>query len=303
MTPVGDIYARELAIRASRQTPRTSSDLDGRELVPCAAFCKRLTPKQHTVKLTNGEYCCKDCELFVRDSSLLVVHPAAPQFPKKGELPEMPMRSSGHPSDPVEQVLTAFCMGVVFVIVADHVLGRLMPRSRWRTLSLLLFFAGAMVAVLVSAVRRSRARSREYRNALAAYEQAKPELERRVDLEHEEALRDYSRESVKYEASHEKHLWDAFAAIKKRACDYWPDYPPDWSERRWHILRRDGRCARCGSERQLQAHHKIPLGLGGSNREENLIALCFSCHALELGHERLLVPETKWANPKDLRLR
>jgi 5-methylcytosine-specific restriction endonuclease McrA len=48
-------------------------------------------------------------------------------------------------------------------------------------------------------------------------------------------------------------------------------------------MERDGwRCVRCGSFRNLQAHHKVHRGLGGANRldvPENLETICNACHA------------------------
>ena len=37
-------------------------------------------------------------------------------------------------------------------------------------------------------------------------------------------------------------------------------------------------CAVCGSTENLELHHMIPLDLGGSNDEANLIILCKYCH-------------------------
>lgn len=65
----------------------------------------------------------------------------------------------------------------------------------------------------------------------------------------------------------------------RRLYDVWPEYPPDWQERR--NLKREGKpnvvCGRC---RLLadDVHHRIPLGRGGSNRLENLENLCRLCH-------------------------
>lgn len=61
--------------------------------------------------------------------------------------------------------------------------------------------------------------------------------------------------------------------------DFWTSYPPDWKER-VHQLKKltRGNCVQCGSYNNLHAHHKISLSRGGSNRLENLILLCESCH-------------------------
>jgi 5-methylcytosine-specific restriction endonuclease McrA len=48
-------------------------------------------------------------------------------------------------------------------------------------------------------------------------------------------------------------------------------------------MERDGwKCVRCGSFRNLQAHHKVERGMGGANRLDepsNLETLCCICHA------------------------
>lgn len=38
-------------------------------------------------------------------------------------------------------------------------------------------------------------------------------------------------------------------------------------------------CANCHSIDNLQVHHIIPLSLGGTNYESNLVTLCGNCHA------------------------
>lgn len=40
-----------------------------------------------------------------------------------------------------------------------------------------------------------------------------------------------------------------------------------------------GKCELCGSRRGLELHHCIPLSLGGEDTDENLILLCYGCHA------------------------
>jgi hypothetical protein len=57
---------------------------------------------------------------------------------------------------------------------------------------------------------------------------------------------------------------------------------------RRRVLERDGhrcRMAGCGSTRNLEVHHRVPLALGGSDDAENLLALCESCHRWV--HEKL----------------
>ena len=49
---------------------------------------------------------------------------------------------------------------------------------------------------------------------------------------------------------------------------------------RKEVYRRDGwRCVLCDNTSGLQIHHAIPRGHGGSDFEDNLVTLCFRCHA------------------------
>ena len=53
---------------------------------------------------------------------------------------------------------------------------------------------------------------------------------------------------------------------------------------RKEVYRRDGyRCALCDSAKGLQVHHCITRAEGGSNQPENLICLCWKCHAAAHG--------------------
>ena len=57
--------------------------------------------------------------------------------------------------------------------------------------------------------------------------------------------------------------------------------PMTESRRKALIAGRGGACEICGasaSERVLQVHHKLPVLMGGDDREENLQVLCFACH-------------------------
>lgn len=45
------------------------------------------------------------------------------------------------------------------------------------------------------------------------------------------------------------------------------------------ILERDSyRCQSCGLRKELDVHHIIPRGRGGSDNPDNLITLCRRCH-------------------------
>jgi len=55
--------------------------------------------------------------------------------------------------------------------------------------------------------------------------------------------------------------------------------PDIYEQLRNQILRRDGwRCQSCGSMSNLEVHHKELRSQSGGDSEENLIALCNSCH-------------------------
>lgn len=64
--------------------------------------------------------------------------------------------------------------------------------------------------------------------------------------------------------------------------NYWPDYPPDWEERRDRAKSASrNECVACGSEKWLHVHHKFSLQRGGSNLPDNLEVLCSDCHGKE----------------------
>lgn len=48
------------------------------------------------------------------------------------------------------------------------------------------------------------------------------------------------------------------------------------------------KCELCGSERELQAHHIIPVTCGGTDDKENLLCVCKRCHALLTPHSLLV---------------
>ena len=53
---------------------------------------------------------------------------------------------------------------------------------------------------------------------------------------------------------------------------------------RKEVYRRDGfRCALCDSTRGLQVHHVMARSQGGTNDAQNLITLCWRCHAIAHG--------------------
>ena len=98
---------------------------------------------------------------------------------------------------------------------------------------------------------------------------------------------------------HDRHL--GCDAMKMRAADksYMavikasegyrpPEVPPHKSGitngTRRLVYRRDGyQCAMCSDTRGLQIHHAVHRSLGGSDFPENLITLCWKCHAVAHG--------------------
>jgi len=56
--------------------------------------------------------------------------------------------------------------------------------------------------------------------------------------------------------------------------------PIAYDDLRQQVLRRDGwRCQFCGAMTNLEVHHKQFRSHSGRDAEENLITLCFACHA------------------------
>lgn len=56
--------------------------------------------------------------------------------------------------------------------------------------------------------------------------------------------------------------------------------------RRTVLLAADQRCGRCGSLNRLEVDHVVPVGLGGTNNQENALVLCHSCHLSKTKAER-----------------
>lgn len=53
------------------------------------------------------------------------------------------------------------------------------------------------------------------------------------------------------------------------------------------VLSEHERCELCGSNRELQAHHIIPVSYGGRDVEENILCVCKKCHSLLTPHSLL----------------
>lgn len=54
------------------------------------------------------------------------------------------------------------------------------------------------------------------------------------------------------------------------------------------------RCELCGSKRNLEVHHIIPIICGGDNESDNLIAICGNCHT-RLTPKRILTRIGLWS--------
>lgn len=70
---------------------------------------------------------------------------------------------------------------------------------------------------------------------------------------------------------------------------------PEWKKIRLKVLERDnGKCMVCGydpeNKSKLQVHHKQKRQTGGSDELNNLITLCFSCHA-SVHHGKIPISE------------
>ena len=47
-------------------------------------------------------------------------------------------------------------------------------------------------------------------------------------------------------------------------------------------------CAFCGTDKELEEHHMIPLSMGGTNDELNLVFLCKDCHKAVTSYQQAL---------------
>jgi len=76
-----------------------------------------------------------------------------------------------------------------------------------------------------------------------------------------------------------QHALDAWRLVTEPRFRNIKGVPPDWAWRRMEVLSRDGQqCVECPAKLELQIHHIIPKGKGGSHNVENLRTLCLRCH-------------------------
>ena len=77
---------------------------------------------------------------------------------------------------------------------------------------------------------------------------------------------------------------------KNRPNSYRRGYNKRWSKIRNIFLSKQPLCIDCEDEGittpATEAHHIIPISKGGTHTEENLMALCKSCHSKRTGRER-----------------
>jgi len=65
-------------------------------------------------------------------------------------------------------------------------------------------------------------------------------------------------------------------------------YGIDWNSTSAKVIERDGhRCTKCGKTKNLQAHHIIPVSMGGRTVMSNMKTLCIACHKLQPHHQHL----------------
>lgn len=65
-------------------------------------------------------------------------------------------------------------------------------------------------------------------------------------------------------------------------------YTEKWPSISKAVKRRDGyRCKKCGSSKNLEVHHIIPISQGGKTVLINLITLCEKCHSRQPRHKHL----------------
>lgn len=73
-------------------------------------------------------------------------------------------------------------------------------------------------------------------------------------------------------------------AVLSSIYDFLPSWPPDWYERKQHLLQQKGSiCSSCGEERKVYMVHDIPLCEDGTNQSNNLYLICSLCYEGQYG--------------------
>ncbi|NBW22197.1 MAG: HNH endonuclease, partial [Caulobacteraceae bacterium] len=66
-----------------------------------------------------------------------------------------------------------------------------------------------------------------------------------------------------------------------------PYQTKEWQAARRKALSQAGHtCCMCGTQLQLQVHHRLPLSEGGSHDQSNLAVVCRSCHPVLEARDR-----------------
>lgn len=92
----------------------------------------------------------------------------------------------------------------------------------------------------------------------------------------------------------EFHTWQTHKGTK-------PEELQRIRSEQWRIIQerkrsRQPQCGMCGSTEQLELHHLLPIVLGGTNDERNLIFLCETCHNAQTQYLRERLRELKEVN-------
>ena len=84
-----------------------------------------------------------------------------------------------------------------------------------------------------------------------------------------------SEDEVEKLSSELKKLKNTLTAI----YDFLPSWPPDWHERKRHLIQQNGSiCSSCGEDGDVYLVHEIPLCEDGTNELDNLELICKPCY-------------------------
>lgn len=65
---------------------------------------------------------------------------------------------------------------------------------------------------------------------------------------------------------------------------------PDYKDTIIKFKSKRDKCCRCGSTKNIEIDHVIPLAVGGTTDDINLQPLCRECHAMKTAYERTIFP-------------
>lgn len=93
--------------------------------------------------------------------------------------------------------------------------------------------------------------------------------------------------------THQGHNWNKPLRWDGRS-DYMDAKRVARTKKRKHPQRRidavykrcNGECVVCGTAKDLEIHHILPISEGGTNKTENLELLCQKCHDMKHGRTR-----------------